>query len=224
MATKAFGYLRVSGQGQVEGDGFPRQRLAIEQYAAAHDLEIGRWFIEEGVSGTILERPAWQALMTELLSDGVEIVLVEKLDRLARDLLVQETIIGDLLKYSKQLVSTMEPDLCSDDPSRKLIRQIFGCIAEYDRAMVVAKLKAARVRKKLATGRCEGRLPFGSRPRDRRAFRRIFELTVKKTSFQAIAATLNREKMLPPGGGKRWFTMTVARIVRRGNFNGEQQE
>ena len=47
----AFAYLRVSGKGQLEGDGFTRQREAIDRYAKAHDIEIVRTFEEEGVSG-----------------------------------------------------------------------------------------------------------------------------------------------------------------------------
>jgi len=42
----------------------------------------------------------------------------EKLDHLARDLMVQETIIRDLRQKVFEIVSVAEPDLCSDDPSR----------------------------------------------------------------------------------------------------------
>jgi hypothetical protein len=45
-----------------------------------------------------------------------------------------------------------EPDLCIDDPSRKLLRQIFGSIAEYEKTMLVLKLRGARQRKRKATG------------------------------------------------------------------------
>src|SRR5690349_10559244 len=117
--TRCFSYLRVSGKGQIEGDGFTRQRTAIEQYANAHGLKVVRWFEEQGVSGAkdLGNRPALQELMVALHSNGTRIVIIEKLDRLARDLMVQETIIGDLRKSGFELVSVCEPDLCSDDPS-----------------------------------------------------------------------------------------------------------
>ena len=38
-------------------------------------------------------------------ANGVKLILIEKLDRLARDLMIQETIIGDLRKYGFELVS-----------------------------------------------------------------------------------------------------------------------
>lgn len=68
---------------------------------------------EEGVSGTkeSVDRPAWSELMTALHANGVKIVIIEKLDRLARDLMVQETIVADLRKNGFDLVSVAEPDL-----------------------------------------------------------------------------------------------------------------
>jgi len=164
--TKAFAYLRVSGKGQVNGDGFPLQLKAIREYAKAHDIRIVKIYREEGVSGTkdMENRPALLEMMHALHSNGVKLILVEKLDRLARDLMIQETIIGDLRKYGFELVSVAEPDLCKDDPTRKLMRQIFGAIAEYEKTMIVIKLSGARQRKKARTGRCEGRKPYGHYP------------------------------------------------------------
>src|SRR5712664_2718413 len=95
---KAFGYLRVSGKAQVDGDGFPRQREAIERWASAHGVTIVKWFEERGVNGSLLERPALSEMMVALMSNGVRLVIVEKLDRLARDQMVQETIVQSLLK------------------------------------------------------------------------------------------------------------------------------
>ena len=160
---KAFAYLRVSGKGQVEGDGFTRQLGEIKRYSAAHGIKIVRVYRDEGVSGTkdLENRPAFVEMMTALHSNGTNLVLVEKLDRLARDLMVQETIIGDLRKNGFDLISVMEPDLLQDDPSRKLMRQIFGAIAEYEKTMIVLKLRGARVRARAKQGRCEGRKPFG---------------------------------------------------------------
>jgi DNA invertase Pin-like site-specific DNA recombinase len=86
----AFAYLRVSGKGQLEGDGFTRQREAIDQYAKANEIEILKTFEEEGVSGkTDLEnRPALTDLIASLEVTGTKLVLVERLDRLARFLTV----------------------------------------------------------------------------------------------------------------------------------------
>jgi hypothetical protein len=112
-------------------------------------------------------------MMTALHGNGIKLVLVEKLDRLARDLMVQETIIGDLRKHGFDLISVTEPDLLQDDPTRKLMRQIFGAIAEYQKTMIVLKLRGARQRQKAKTGRCEGAKPSGDLPGEKDVIARM---------------------------------------------------
>ena len=122
----------MSGKSQIEGDGFDRQERAIRAYAKAHGVKIVKIFEELGVSGAknIADRPAFVAMMEALHGDGVKLVLVESLGRLARDLMVQESILHDLKRHGFDLVSVTEPDLCSDDPSRKLMRQVMGAFHE----------------------------------------------------------------------------------------------
>ena len=158
---QAFSYIRVSGKSQLDGDGFERQRLAIQAYAAAAGIEIVQEFVERAVSGKTEweDRPAWTDMMLAL--DGVTTIVIERLDRLARELLVQEHIVADLKKRGITLLSTAEPDLGSDDPTRVLLRQILGAVAQYDRAQIVLKLRGARRRMKASTGRCEGVKPYG---------------------------------------------------------------
>jgi DNA invertase Pin-like site-specific DNA recombinase len=215
--TPAFGYLRVSGKGQVEGDGFERQLRTIKTYATAHSLRIVDVFEEKGVSGkTDLEnRPALMAMLEALAANGTRIVLIEKLDRLARDLMVQETIIGDFRKRGFQLVSVMEPDLLEDDPTRKLMRQIFGAIAEYEKAMIVAKLRGARQRTKAKQGRCEGRKPYGFYEGEAAILERMQRMRDSGSTYAAIAEELNREGVTPRDADARWHPGYVHRILSR---------
>ncbi len=107
-----------------------------------------------------------------------------------------------------------EPDLCSDDPSRKLVRQVFGAISEYERAMIVLKLRAARQRTRLRDGRCEGRKPFGEREGEREIIDRIQKLADKGMNYTQIADKLNAER-LPTRANGQWFPATVSRILAR---------
>ena len=213
---KAFAYLRVSGNGQVKGDGFTRQRLAIREYAKAHDIRITKFYEEKGVSGTkdLEDRPALGAMLEALHGNGVKLVLIEKLDRLARDLMIQETIIGDLRKSSFDLVSVTEPDLLQDDPSRKLMRQVFGAIAEYEKTMIVMKLRGARNRKKAKTGRCEGRKPYGHYPGENRVVERMRELRAEGTAYDKLAERLTSEGFRTRKG-TAWHGFSVQRILAR---------
>lgn len=212
--VKAFAYLRVSGSGQVDGDGFARQLGAIKAYAEAHGIRIVRVFREEGVCGAteLEDRPALMALMEALAGNGTKLVLIEKLDRLARDLMVQETIIGDLRKRGYELVSVLEPDLLQADPTRVLMRQIFGAIAQYEKAMIVAKLRGARQRMKAATGRCEGRKPYGHYAAEAGALARMKALRAEGLGYDRIAAVLNAEGY-KPRSGEKWWGKTVNNIL-----------
>ena len=216
MNKQAFAYLRVSGRGQVDGDGFPRQLNAIDQYVAANGMRVSKVFREEGISGTkeLENRPALQELIAAITSSDVKVVIIEKLDRLARDLMVQETIIGDLRKRGIELVSVAEPDLCSDDPSRKLVRQIFGAISEYEKAMIVLKLRGARQRLKARTGRCEGMKAFGEGRTEKRVVGRILELRTAGLALDKIAEVLNAEDLKPKYGAK-WYGSSVSNVLKR---------
>ncbi|HEV2198394.1 MAG TPA: recombinase family protein [Bryobacteraceae bacterium] len=214
--TKAFAYLRVSGKGQVAGDGFPRQLAAIDVYCKTNGVAVARVYREKGVSGTLdgMDRPAWVEMVGCILANGVKTIIIEKLDRLARDLMIQEHILEDLRRRGITLISVAEPDLCSDDPSRKLMRQIMGAIAEYDRRMVVLKLRGARQRMRTRDGRCEGAKPYGARAGELETLRRIQARRAAGDSFQAIAAALNADNVAPRRG-VRWHPYAVARIASR---------
>src|ERR1035441_6867223 len=215
--TTAFAYLRVSGKGQVKGDGFPRQKAAIRKYAAEHDLRIARVFEEKGVCGAIeaADRPAWAQLMTALHANGVKTVIIEKLDRLARNLMIQEATIGDLQKHGFTLISVAEPDLMATDPTRILMRQLMGAVAQYDKCQIVLKLRGARQRMKATTGRCEGRKPYGERVGEAAAIERMRELRTAGMAYRQIALVLVAEGVPTRTDGKRWRGCTVNGILAR---------
>jgi DNA invertase Pin-like site-specific DNA recombinase len=219
MSRAAYGYLRVSGVGQAgdDKDGLVRQKTAIKKWAVANDVHIRQWF-SDSKSGTkdLENRPALQALMAALHGNGVRLVIVEKVDRLARDLMVQENIIADLQRNGFELVSTMEPDLCSSEPTRVLLRQMMGAFAQYERSMIVQKLWGARQRakaKKPDTYK-EGRKPFGHRKGEAEVIARVMELHASGLKLPAIASALNAEGRKTRYGGQ-WFPNQVSNIIKR---------
>ena len=214
MLTKAFAYLRVSSHTQLKGDGLTRQQAAVKKYAAEHGIKIVQTFKEEGVSGTIenMNRPAWAALMTALYGNGVRTILIENLSRLARDLMVQEAVIKDLRKNGFTLLSTAEPDLMANDPGRKFIRQVLGAAAELEKDMLVLKLRAARDRKKAASGKCEGAILYGLLPGEAQIRDRIISAHKAGSSLRTICDALNAEGV-EPRRAKRWHPTQIVRIT-----------
>jgi DNA invertase Pin-like site-specific DNA recombinase len=210
--TKAFSYLRVSGKGQLDGDGFERQRLGIQKFCSDNGIHIQQEFQEKAIPGKTEwdERPAWMEMVLSL--NGVRTIVIESLNRLARDLMVQEHIIADLRKRGVTLISVAEPDLCIDDPTRKLLRQIMGAIAEYDKTMIVIKLRGSRQRKKAATGRCEGAKPYGFRDGESEIIQKISNMKSTGCGLREIARRLNKEGVSTRHGGP-WQPRVVSRIL-----------
>ena len=78
--------------------------------------------------------------------------------------MVQEVGFAMLRDLGVTLIAADSPTSFLDDgPTSKLIRQILGAVSEFDKAMIVAKLKGARDRLRRTQGKCEGRKAYAER-------------------------------------------------------------
>ncbi len=218
---KAVSYVRVSGKGQADGDGPERQRRAITRYAKSAGFEVVESFDDLGVSGAteLEDRPGLAAILDRVESNGVRIVLVERADRLARDLMVQEVIVAQFVAAGVRVLTADGVDLATadDDPTRRLIRQVLGAVAEFDRRVLVLKLRAARERKRASGERVEGRKPYGHHPAEQAIISRIRTLRRKprggrRMSYAAVAETLNAEGHRNRAG-RPWTAQRVHQVV-----------
>jgi DNA invertase Pin-like site-specific DNA recombinase len=223
MPTAAASYLRVSGASQVEGDGFPRQRQAIERFARANSYDLVAEYRDEGASGRneLDDREGLSALLEGIAGNGIRVVIIENASRLARDLLVQEAVLDRFRTLSVAVIGADGTDLtvADGDPTRVLIRQILGAVAQFDKAMIVAKLRAARDRKRREAGRCDGAKPFGDLDGEVETLDRIRQLRRKprrgpRLSFGEVAAILNQEQR-QTRHGRRWARGTVHALCKR---------
>jgi DNA invertase Pin-like site-specific DNA recombinase len=221
---KSFSYLRVSGKGQVSGDGFIRQRETIAQYAKTNNIDIVEEYRDEGVSGTteLADRMGLAKLFDRIDSNGVRLVLVERADRVARDLLVGEVILSQFRDRDVQVIEAASGnELTADDgdPTKVLIRQLLGAVAQFDKSVVVSKLRAARDRHRQEHGRCEGRKPYGALPGEDMVLKQIMAMRRKprygrRMSYQKIADGLNVAGIFARHGGE-WKAATIRNIVAR---------
>jgi DNA invertase Pin-like site-specific DNA recombinase len=160
---KAVAYLRTSSRTNVgaDKDSDRRQRAAIEAYARVAGFEIVETFYDAAISGAdpVGDRPGFAEMLESLLANGAKTIIVESPDRFASDLMVQ--LAGhDMLKARGiTLVAASAPmHFIEDTPTAILVRQVLGAIAEFEKTTLVAKLAAARKRKRIATGeKVEGR-------------------------------------------------------------------
>lgn len=216
--TEAVAYMRTSSAANVgvDKDSEKRQRAAIEQFAArsGYTIAAGDWFNDPAVSGadSIETRPGFSRLLDRIESNGVRLVLIEDASRFARDIVIQELGIIMLIKRGVRVLTSGGDDLTdSSDPTRKMMRQIAGTFAEYEKARLVAKLKAARDRKKELTGKCSGRKSYAER--DPQLVARARELKPGR-SLRNIAAELAGDGYLTPSG-RPYAAMAVRSMLLR---------
>jgi DNA invertase Pin-like site-specific DNA recombinase len=222
--VRAIGYIRVSSKGQMDGDGPARQLDAIKKFCSAQNIGFTQYVTEEGVSGTVeaMDRAAFTDMLVMIEQswkspNPIGAVVVERLDRLARDLMVSEFLLKELRTRGIKVFSADQGALIDmanneGDPTRKLIRQIIAALAEWEKSQLVVKLRVARERKKAATGRCEGPLPYGSTPSEAAILNSIKIWKRQKFSLNQIAEFLNQGDM-KTRFGKKWNKKNVFNVL-----------
>lgn len=222
----AVAYLRVSGTSQLDGTGFERQLESCTALANTLQLALDRTFEERAISGTTeaTDRPAFQAMIAHLLDNGIKIILIEGMHRLAREYRVQEQL---LLYLAAKGLTLYAADTGEDitaailaDPMKKALVQIQGIFAELDKSMIVAKLRKGRQITKAKVGRCEGRKPYGHYPGEGMTLAAIQANRALGMTCAQIADTLN-SRQLPARSGGPWRGPVVAKILARERLTQE---
>lgn len=214
---EAVAYMRTSSAGNVgtDKDSEKRQRTAIEAYAKAAGYILVDWFYDAAVNGAdpVTSRPGFAAMLERIACNGVRTIIVESPDRFARDLAVQLAGHDYLKGLGVALLPASAPDFFLEDtPTAVLVRQVLGAIAQFDKATTVAKLKAARDRKRAATGKCEGRKSYVERDAAMVEFAKATRKTNRRWSLRQISAHLEEHGHVTPSG-KTHSASAVSRML-----------
>lgn len=211
--VEAVAYLRTSSAANVgiDKDSETRQRGAIQRYAKSAGFVLVDEFYDPGVSGAdpIETRAGFAALLDRIDGNGVRTVIVEDSSRFARELMAQELGITLLIARGVRLITAAGDDLtASEDPTRKMMRQIAGAFAEYEKARLVGKLRHARQRAREERGRCEGRKTRAERD------------PAQATALEAAVAMAKRLRRANPKTGERMSFRDIAqKLAQAGHLN-----
>lgn len=217
---KVFGYIRVSGKGQLDGDGYDRQRAGIEAYCALKGYEVLRWFYDGAVSGTIdgIDRAEFAEMLLMAGPETVTLIVVERADRLARELMVSELCVEEARKRGLKIVEAASDMELTDssDPSRVAMRQMFAVFAQWNKSVMVARLAGSRIRIKRSGKRCEGRKPFHERSEhDAETLGLIMGWRSElRWSFSRIARELHKRKRNCPQEAVCWHKSSAHLIYK----------
>lgn len=216
------GYIRVSTDGQCGEDkfGLEVQETQIRDYAAAHDMEIVRWFRDEGESGA-KERPGFDEIIYgEVMNPPYEAVLVAKSDRVARDINIYYYYKMMLTKKGIKLISISE-DFGQFGVFAPMLEAFTLCVADMERQNIMKRTSAGRKMKASQGGYSGGQAPMGYRvenkalvinPDEVPVVKRVFELRDSGVVLLDIVDILNAEGY-KTRRGKPFVLSTVQSIV-----------
>lgn len=224
---RVFAYLRVSTATQQDGDGYDRQLAACKRLAESKGWTVSRVF-QEQESGSVdsLDRPR----LLEALSlcggeAGYDTLIVERVDRIARDLIVAELFFRECQRRGVKVYAadTGEELVSADgDPTRKLIRQILGALAEWDKSQLCRKLQSGRRKRASETNApCGGTYAYGNSPdpvvrRQQQVFLRyILKLSQSGLTLREVQKQLFSDKIPNPRGGPVWQVSTLGNIIAK---------
>jgi len=217
-------YLRVSTDEQADsGLGLAAQARAVEELAARLSLEVVATFTDEGVSGakSLEGRPELLAAV-DALGKG-DALLVAKRDRLGRDVILVAMLERLVERKGARVVSAAGEGTEQDGASGLLMRRIVDAFAEYERALIGERTKAALAAKR-SRGERAGSIPFGQRlaangvsleedAGEQAAIAAVHELRAAGLSHRKVAAEMTHRGFRTRRGG-RFQATQVARIIR----------
>jgi len=221
---KAFGYIRVSTDGQVtDGVSLDAQKNRVEAWCLGNGFELTEVFVDAGLSGGRSDnRPGLQSALDAVCkSHGV--LVVYSLSRLARSTKDTIAISDRLAKSDADLVSLSER-IDTTSAAGKMMFRMLAVLAEFERDQI-SERTATAMKFKASQGQRVGKVPFGFDLSDdgvtlipnadeQRAIEIIGELRRRGKSLREIAAELTVQG-IPTKEGKPWAHSTVRRIVNR---------
>ena len=221
-------YARVSSERQEKEHTIGSQLEALRAYAAKNGMSIVEEFTDEGYSGARLDRPALDRMRDLAERHGFEVLLTYCTDRLARKFVLQALILDELERFGVKTIFIEGG--AADDPLSKLMHQITGAVAEFERTKITERYR----RGKLYRARCgeivSPDVPFGYVKIPRRdgvpahaeiqegeavVVRRIFDTYVKQDlTVRQIAKQLTLDRTPTPRNSGQWSWSAVDRILR----------
>jgi site-specific DNA recombinase len=136
-------YARVSSETQARDGTIDSQIEALRDYAKTHDLTIIQEFLDDGYSGTELNRPGLDQLRDFIQEGKIEGILILSPDRLSRKQAHQIFLMEDFKNRHIQVIFTNQQ--FDDSPEAQLLLQIQGSLSEYERTKILDRTRRGTI-------------------------------------------------------------------------------
>ena len=221
-------YLRVSSEDQARhGYSLAAQRESCTQCARSFGAHSILEFSDEGVTGSILDRPGLQALRTAIRLRQIQLVVIYDPDRFARHLSHQLLVTEEIEQAGTQL-EFVNFDW-KNTPEGKLFYSMRGAIAEYEREKIRLRTMTGRIEKAKQGKYPLGIAPYGYQYADgqlhivesqARVVRRIFEDISAGQGLNGVAKKLTADGIPTQKGLLVWHRQVVRQIARNPVYMG----
>ncbi len=231
-------YARVSTAHQAHERTVAAQLQALEEAARALGAAGAsvRHFVDDGFSGSRLDRPALDALRDAAADGELDGVFVYAPDRLARNYVHQHLLLEELTKRGVAVHFVERPIGASAED--RLLVQMQGVIAEYERAKILERTRRGKLHKLRSGDLCPypSVAPYGytlatvGEPAKKIVVIDEVEATHVRTMFRwvvdddlsarAVAKRLNAAG-IPPRRGQYWTDSTVHRLLTSPAYMGQ---
>jgi site-specific DNA recombinase len=234
---RALVYTRVSSEEQAqEGTSLDVQRERAMAYCTAQGWDLVEVYTDAGVSGALPEanRPALQALMAAVDAGKADVVVVAKVDRLARSMRHLGPVLGRLDDAEVALVSIAEA-FDSASPAGRLMRNMLGSMAEWERDVIRERTTSGRLARLRDGGWAGGDAPLGfkieydadgRRPRlalhkaETKMIRRAVSLLLDEGKTTGEVADILNAEGYAPRKAPRWHAALLRNHLMRGSWGG----
>lgn len=230
-------YARVSTEEQREGQTIDSQVAELEKFALEKNWKIIEVYRDEGWSGSLLARPELDRLRDDAARGRFDTLLINDVDRLARDVSHLGIIKRDLEHCGVQVIFKKLP--AEKSPTYNLMVNILGSFAEFERELIADRMRRGRRHKVEVRQQFLGSNPaygFQYIPKDRNAgkegylklvqeqatvVRQMYEWVDREgLSVKKVVDRLNALGYVPRKGGKKWAKSSVLRILRSEIYAG----
>lgn len=221
---KALAYVRVSTEEQArEGISLQNQESRIRAFCQAKDWGLADVLVDEGYSGSSLDRPRMQELIRRCQRREVDVVVIYKLDRLTRSVRDLGYLVQDVFGKYETAFSSIQDNFDTTTANGKLILNILGSVAQWERDIVVERTRDVMAHKRLSL-KLIGAIPMGfdlagdgetlvPNEQELDVVRQMMLLRQAGHSFQTISEKLNDDGT-PAKQGGRWYSKTVRSVLR----------
>lgn len=226
-------YIRVSTEDQArEGFSLAEQEEKLKQYCKYKEFEIFKIYKDAGISAKDMEnRPAFQEMLEDMKSGEINYIVAYKLDRVTRSVRDLEVLISTLEKYHCYLVCDRDDVNTSTANGRFFVRML-TVLSQLEIEIVSERTKFG-LNGAIKAGHIPGKVPLGYYRDIDKTLKidnnvtkdivvRIFEMYLEGKSYQTIANTLNKEKVLYPEK-KNWIDSTIDRIINNKIYIGDYE-